>query len=329
MAERMYFFDSTEDNKRIYNADDFARFHSQIIGNGVSNTESLPDLEVTAGANMEVNLGAGYMFANGFMYENDSTKTLEHDVADNDNDRIDRVVIRFDRNPDLKEREGNKAIILKGAPDSNPKPPEVVREGYIYDMSVAQVRIIAGKSFIEDEEITDERSLEDLSGYIPLHNIYRGMQINEYGMVTMPNQSYADILTENPGFSLKYRDEQPVPMDEIITDHQNEVKNNKFIPKADGVYYIWAHISSHEADIRDADDKPYDVQIILRRNGKKDDWPIFARVLNGRYDNIWIGNTITKVKAGDEIEVLAFLQHPNDGEEIPLRSAWLRFGKMS
>src|SRR5699024_50411 len=127
MAERMYFFDSTEDNKRIYNADDFARFHSQIIGNGVSNTESLPDLEVTAGANMEVNLGAGYMFANGFMYENDSTKTLEHDVADNDNDRIDRVVIRFDRNPDLKEREGNKAIILKGAPDSNPKPPEIVR----------------------------------------------------------------------------------------------------------------------------------------------------------------------------------------------------------
>src|SRR5699024_11910615 len=124
MAERSYLFDSTEGNKRIYNADDSARFHAQIICNGVSNTETLPDLEVTAGANMEVNLGAGYMFANGFMYENDSTKTLEHVVADNDNDRIVCADIRFDRNPDLKEREGNKAIILKGAPDSNPSPPD-------------------------------------------------------------------------------------------------------------------------------------------------------------------------------------------------------------
>src|SRR5699024_5985125 len=95
MAERMYFFDSTEADERIYDAADFARFHHQIIGNGVSNTQNLPDLEVSAGDNMEINLGAGYCFADGYLYQNDSTKTLEHDIADTENDRIDRVIIRL------------------------------------------------------------------------------------------------------------------------------------------------------------------------------------------------------------------------------------------
>src|SRR5690625_7891458 len=82
MAEKSYFYDSTASDERIYQAADFARFHAQIIGNGVSNTTTMPDLEVSAKNNMEVSLGAGYMFANGYMYENSSTMTLKHDIAD-------------------------------------------------------------------------------------------------------------------------------------------------------------------------------------------------------------------------------------------------------
>src|SRR5699024_11712371 len=66
-------------------------------------------------------------------------------------------------------------------------------DNYIYEMSVAQVLIKAGKSYVEDDEITDERENDEVCGYIDLHNIYRGLFVNEYGMVTMPNQSYVEM----------------------------------------------------------------------------------------------------------------------------------------
>src|SRR5699024_413275 len=267
-------------------------------------------LEVTAGANMEVNLGSGYMFANGFMYENDSTKTLEHDVADNDNDRIDRVVIRFDRNPDLKEREGNKAIILKGAPDSNPKPPEIVREGYIYDMSVAQVRIIAGKSFIEDEEITDERSLEDLSGYIPLHNIYRGMQINEYGTISMPNQSYVEMndydasYERNNNIGGDYR-HYKIKINPMI-DNQNEVKDGVFKVSESGTYSFSIHMRLYEDGVPSSD-KVESFDVINGKTSARDRLYFF----NTYGGNIqFFGSNIKHLNKGDEIELyISFLRY--------------------
>src|SRR5699024_6880020 len=84
---RMYWLDSTEDKKHEYNQNDFARFHNQIIGTGVSDVDSLT---VSAKNNMEIALSTGWIFANGFSLEIENTKTLEHDVAHPDNDRIDR-----------------------------------------------------------------------------------------------------------------------------------------------------------------------------------------------------------------------------------------------
>ena len=238
----MYFFDSTEDDERIYDAADFARFHHQIIGNGVSNTQDLPDLEVSAGDNMEINLGAGYCFANGYMYSNTSTLSLEHDIADTENDRIDRVIIRFDNNP---EERTIKARILKGTPDNNPTPPEIKRDNYIHDMSVAQVLIKAGKSYIEEEEITDERANDEVCGYIPLHNIYRGINVDENGMTSFVNQSFVksintDIQTFESG--AEFQNPNELELGDIIEDTQKEVSGEKIKVKSNGVYNFWVQI---------------------------------------------------------------------------------------
>lgn len=246
MAEKSYFFDSTEDDKRIYQAADFARFHAQIIGNGVSNTASLPDLKVSATTNMDVSLGAGYMFANGYMYENSDGLKLKHDIADPDNDRIDRVVIRFDNNP---EERKIYAVVKKGIPAGKPTPPSVTRDGYIHEMSVAQVRVRAGKSYVDDDDIMDERANDAVCGYIPLHNIYRGLQINELGMIKMPNQSYVE-MNDTSGITLSGADDLEEASSDFfyqyqsivpLIDRQNEIKNGEFHIKENGTYLFSAH----------------------------------------------------------------------------------------
>src|SRR5699024_3167287 len=220
---RMYFLDSTEDKKHEYNQNDFARFHNQIIGTGVSDVDSLT---VSAKNNMEIALSTGWIFANGFSLEIENTKTLEHDVAHPDNDRIDRVVVRFDTNP---EGLDFYPVIKKGTPAKDPVAPDLTRDNYIYEMSVAQVLIKAGKYYVEDDEITDERNDDDVCGYIPLHNIYRGMQINEYGTVSMPNQSYVEMndydasYERNNNIGGDYR-HYKIKINPMI-DNQNEAQN--------------------------------------------------------------------------------------------------------
>lgn len=316
--ERMYFFDSTQDDQRIYQAADFARFHAQIIGNGVSNTANLPDLEVTAKTNRNVALGAGYMFANGYMYENDSAMTLTHAIADPTNDRIDRVVVVFDNNP--AERR-IYAYIKKGVPGASPTPPNLQRDSYVFEMSVAQVRIIAGKSFVEQSEITDERTDDNVCGYIPLHNIYRGLQINQDGMVTMPNQSFMKSRNNSPVQLTTNR--QVIPFGTIEADKQGEVINsNTFQAKADGIYHFWTEFAWNQ----DAGLAGIDVQIYLYVNGVES-FPLAAKVFADSNDNFVIQSGIDELKKGDKVtvEALAFRSENLKGTKFTR----LRIAKMA
>src|SRR5699024_8459768 len=250
MAERMYFFDSTKDDKRIYQAADFARFHHQIIGNGVSNDANKPNLKVEENKNLDVHLGAGYMFANGYMYENTATKTLKVDTASSTNDRIDRVIIRFDSNP---EERKIYATIKKGTASANPSPPPVERSNYIHEMSVAQIRVKKGSSVITQSQITDERTNDAVCGYIQLHNIYRGLKINELGVVSFPNQSF--IKARNNAAQVFVEDTRlenaiPIKLGTTEEDLQREIHNSEQIKvKADGVYSFWVELAFPNSSI--------------------------------------------------------------------------------
>lgn len=315
----MYFFDSTTDDKRIYQAADWARFHNQIIGNGVSNTPNLPDLEVTARTNMDIALGAGYMFANGYMYQNDSTMTLSHSIADPNNNRIDRIIICFDSNP-VERRI--YVYIKKGVPANNPTPPSLQRDDYVYEMSVAQVTIIAGKSYIEQSEIRDERANDNVCGYIPLHNIYRGMQINENGLVTLPNQSFVKATNWN---EYKYPGERDaIPFGTVEIDNQKEMQSDNFtfIPKEDGIYHFWVEMAWDEA----LDNIGY--RMYLYKNGRES-FPLGARWATDKRDRFFICSGSDSVEKGDKITFVASIAGLGNRSMPPTWFTRIRIAKMA
>lgn len=113
---------------------------------------------------MKVYIKPGYAWLEGYLYKLETENLyLEHDMADSALDRIGRVIIRLDK---TLENRYIKAFILKGNPSPKPTPMELTRNDNIYEISLAQVRIVAGKSYIEDYQITDERLDNTVCGLV-------------------------------------------------------------------------------------------------------------------------------------------------------------------
>ena len=156
MAEHFGFFDAVQDPNglydREYNAEQFTIPFDALITNGVVRS-AYEQLEVvTSGSNMVSQIKSGVAFIEGHHYLNDGIIELTHDVEALGMNRIDRVVIRKDSNP---ESRYVKAFIRKGLPSTNPVPPTLTRNEFIYEISLAQVRVVGGQGFISS--ITDER----------------------------------------------------------------------------------------------------------------------------------------------------------------------------
>lgn len=158
MAELFRFFNSVEGDERTYQANDFAQFFKNFLGNGF-----FEGLAVSADNNMVVRVSPGSGMIEGHEYTNTSNLLLSLTQADSVNDRIDRVVLRLDRNID---RRYIRAFVKQGATGPNPSPPSLTRNDYVYELSLAQIRVIAGKSFIDDSQITDERGNHELCGRV-------------------------------------------------------------------------------------------------------------------------------------------------------------------
>lgn len=152
--EQSYFFNDV-DGDRSYNADDFAKYFRQFLSDGVYKHNAQPNLAVTSnGMDMTTTLDVGNAFIQGYMYENSEPLSLTHDAADSTLDRIDRVVLRLDK---YAASRNIKSFVLKGTASSSPVAPSLQQDDFIYEISLAQVRIEAGKSFIDQAQITDER----------------------------------------------------------------------------------------------------------------------------------------------------------------------------
>lgn len=156
MAEHFGFFDAVQDVNgtydREYNAEQFTIPFDALITNGVVRS-AYEQLEVvTSGSNMVSQIKSGIAFIEGHHYLNDGIVELTHDVEALGMNRIDRVVIRKDSNP---ESRYVKAFIRKGLPSTNPVPPTLTRNEFVYEISLAQVHVVGGQGFISN--IADER----------------------------------------------------------------------------------------------------------------------------------------------------------------------------
>lgn len=167
MTEEYYFFNSTATDRRRHQAKDIAEYWRSFLSTGLINWDGEPLLEVTAdGTNRNVSLSIGRAVMKGHLYRNKAIKDLPIDGPDPTLDRIDRLVLRYD---DTIENRHIKSFIIKGEPSDNPVPPELERtylegEPLIYEISLAQIRVVAGKSFIEQSDLLDERFNESVCG---------------------------------------------------------------------------------------------------------------------------------------------------------------------
>lgn len=153
MAEHFRFFDSTIDDERLYTADEWAEVIRQLVTNGIYNGGT--NLQVRAsGSNMMVEILDGFAWINGYLYKVADGASLELSKSDNSFDRIDRIVIRWDVR---EESRFIKAFVVKGVPAENPVAPALTRTDEIYELSLAQVRVKAGRTFITGDAVTDER----------------------------------------------------------------------------------------------------------------------------------------------------------------------------
>ncbi|OUM85683.1 MAG: hypothetical protein BAA01_09450 [Bacillus thermozeamaize] len=162
MAEAYRFFDSLPEDPREYTADQFAEYFRLFLTDGILNGGE--NLQVSAnGTDMRTFVKAGYAWIQGYMYKNTEDLFISHSTAHSSLNRIDRIVIRLDKT--LPNRY-IRAFVKEGAPAENPVPPSLQRDDNIWEISLAQVLIEAGKSFVEPSQITDERFDNSVCGLV-------------------------------------------------------------------------------------------------------------------------------------------------------------------
>ncbi|MDX8367863.1 tail fiber protein [Cytobacillus sp. IB215665] len=163
MAEKYSFFDPIEDENglpdREYNAQQFTNFFYALITTGVMKGFANELAVLANGANMITEVESGISFVEGRYYLNDSTIPLAHDTESLGKDRIDRIVVRLDENTDARYV---KSFIKKGVASTDPVPPDLQQDETVYEISLAQVKVIGGQTYINPDDVTDERGTEDI-----------------------------------------------------------------------------------------------------------------------------------------------------------------------
>lgn len=165
MAEIFKFFNSAPGDERWHYASDFADYFGSVLSSGlISNGNSPVGLQVTVNAGtMTTSVNVGRALIKGYSYENTTPLTLTHSIPEQTLDRIDRVVLRLD----LKNASRFIRVFIKeGVSALEPIPPTLQRDQYIYELSLAQVRIRKNTSSIVVSDIKDERADENLCGIV-------------------------------------------------------------------------------------------------------------------------------------------------------------------
>ncbi|WP_010305421.1 hypothetical protein [Kurthia senegalensis] len=162
MAEIFKFFNSAPGDERWHYASDFADYFGSVLSSGLLHENNKYGLQVTVNSGtLTINVAVGKALIKGYSYENTNDLTLTHSLPEQTLDRIDRVVLRLDL------RNANrfiKVFVKEGVSATAPVAPDLQRDNYVYELSLATVRLRANTSSISANDITDTRALEDICG---------------------------------------------------------------------------------------------------------------------------------------------------------------------
>ena len=146
---------------RIYMAEQFAKYFSRFIGNGVFITPASQLKVVPKAGEMGVLISVGDAYINGYWYQNDAVVAKKLSNASGANSRIDRIVIRWD-----SSTRTIYSAVLQGTPAALPEAPAVTRTADIYELALADILIGKAITEIKEENITDLRNNSNLCGYV-------------------------------------------------------------------------------------------------------------------------------------------------------------------
>lgn len=165
MAEIFKFFNSAPGDERWHYASDFADYFGSVLSSGLISNGDLPvGLQVTVNAGtMTTSVNLGKALIKGYSYENTTPVTLSHSIPEQTLDRVDRIVLRLD----LKNASRFiKVFVKEGVSTLEPVAPNLQRDQYIYELSLAQIRIRKNTSSLVVSDIKDERADEKLCGTV-------------------------------------------------------------------------------------------------------------------------------------------------------------------
>jgi len=162
MSQQSGFFNAKvlEDGSydRVYLAENFANYFASFVGNGVF-AKKLNGLQVLADSGMTLKVRSGQAWINGYWYENDSDLSLSLSTAPATGYRIDSVVLRY--------WGTSRAITCFVKPGGlNINDPAPIRDGDIYELVLAYVKVSAGSISISQSNIVDKRGDNSVCGFV-------------------------------------------------------------------------------------------------------------------------------------------------------------------
>lgn len=143
---------------RTYVADDFAQYFRAFISSGIFLPEK-SSLQVIANGDMTVSVEPGKAIIEGYRYELGSILQFSIDPADGTLNRIDRMVCVWD-----KEQRDVHIEVRKGTASYSPVAAEKRWSAEYKDLVLADIYVAAGVISIRQQDITDQRTKNDLCG---------------------------------------------------------------------------------------------------------------------------------------------------------------------
>lgn len=189
--EESRFFDQI-DGDRVYRAEAFAEYFRQVLTDGILNGGYSLFCGAT-GTDRAVRVNPGRAWIQGYFYAlKDEDLVLAVGEAHSTYDRIDRVVLRLDRRPQARSI---RALVKAGEPSMEPLPPELQRDGDVWELSLAQVLVVHNTSVLSPENVKDERLDSSVCGLVnSLVQVDTQMQ-DEFDafMASLETQGYAPL----------------------------------------------------------------------------------------------------------------------------------------
>lgn len=162
MAIKTGFYNSVG-NDRLYNAEDMSRYFAGLYTRGVlQNYKDKFAVKTNGGMQVKVQSGKAF-FSDGKYIENTADIVLNVEASDVVLDRIDSIVLKNDRNENIR----NATILLKkGTPSSSPIPPSLEEDEYIEELLICNIYVKKLTENLTQANIENTVANTDVCGYV-------------------------------------------------------------------------------------------------------------------------------------------------------------------